>query len=89
MQKAKGVSIMNMSGGYLGMAGHIWTWIKNNNYPERLQTLCFNCNMAKAHNGYCPHETYYHLRRRRSRLTNICKVLRQQDLLCNVLQFIR
>jgi 5-methylcytosine-specific restriction endonuclease McrA len=33
--------------------------------PERLQILCFNCNMAKAHNGYCPHETYYHLRHRR------------------------
>ena len=50
----------------LGMADHIWNWIKKNNYPESLQILCFNCNMAKAHNGYCPHEMYYHLRRRRS-----------------------
>lgn len=32
----------------LGMADHIWNWIKNNNYPERLQILCFNCNMAKV-----------------------------------------
>jgi hypothetical protein len=24
-------------------------------YPEDLQTLCYNCNISKAHYGQCPH----------------------------------
>lgn len=31
------------------------SWVKQNNYPEYLQILCANCNMAKAHLGKCPH----------------------------------
>ena len=46
-----------------GMADHIWDWIKKNNYPESLQILCFNCNMAKAHYGYCPHQLLQQLRK--------------------------
>ena len=30
-------------------------WIIANNYPEGLQVLCHNCNMAKAFYGQCPH----------------------------------
>ena len=32
-------------------------WLKNNNYPDGFQILCWNCNMAKARNkGICPHK---------------------------------
>ena len=35
--------------------GHMYTWIRNN-YPEDLQVLCHNCNMAKGFYGTCPHK---------------------------------
>lgn len=31
-------------------------WLIKNNFPEGFQTLCFNCNCALGHAGYCPHE---------------------------------
>lgn len=32
--------------------------IISDNYPKDLQILCYNCNMAKNHNGgICPHKT--------------------------------
>jgi len=35
-----------------------YRWIINNNYPDDLQTLCWNCNMGKAKNkGICPHKS--------------------------------
>lgn len=34
----------------------IYFWAKRNGYPPILQVLCHNCNMAKAHVGYCPHQ---------------------------------
>lgn len=30
--------------------------IRGMGYPDGFQTLCWNCNMAKAHYGYCPHQ---------------------------------
>ena len=34
----------------------IYIWLKNNNFPEGFQVLCFNCNCGKARNkGICPH----------------------------------
>lgn len=35
--------------------GNFYRWIINNNFPFNLQVLCYNCNMAKARYGYCPH----------------------------------
>jgi len=34
-----------------------YAWIIKNNYPDDLQVLCWNCNMAKQQfgNGTCPH----------------------------------
>lgn len=32
-----------------------YQWIQNNNYPDGLQVLCFNCNVAKGKLGKCPH----------------------------------
>ena len=34
-----------------------YIWLKKNNWPEGLQVLCANCNMARGANGTCPHET--------------------------------
>jgi hypothetical protein len=32
-------------------------WIIRNNYPEDMQVLCFNCNMAKRTGIACPHQS--------------------------------
>jgi len=35
-------------------------WIKENNYPDSIRVLCFNCNFARAFYGgkdkICPHK---------------------------------
>jgi len=31
-------------------------WLKQNNYPEGFQVLCFNCNMGKRNYSVCPHD---------------------------------
>jgi len=36
--------------------GTIYSWVKQNNYPDTLQILCYNCNMAKAFYKLCPHK---------------------------------
>lgn len=36
--------------------GNIYFWLKRNNFPSGFRTLCFNCNCALGHSGYCPHE---------------------------------
>lgn len=33
-----------------------YRWIKKNGYPDSLQILCHNCNMAKSTHGLCPHQ---------------------------------
>jgi len=35
--------------------GTIQWWLKRNNYPKGFRVLCFNCNGALGHWGYCPH----------------------------------
>ena len=32
-----------------------YKWLRVNKFPEGFQVLCYNCNMAKAHLGVCPH----------------------------------
>lgn len=34
----------------------VYKWAEDNNYPNTLRVLCFNCNMARAFYGVCPHE---------------------------------
>lgn len=34
----------------------IYQYLKNKNYPEGYQILCFNCNCSKGFFGYCPHQ---------------------------------
>ena len=36
-------------------AGSLYRMIINQKFPARYQVLCFNCNMALAFFGYCPH----------------------------------
>ena len=31
-------------------------WARENDYPDTLQVLCYNCNMAKGLFGKCPHQ---------------------------------
>lgn len=39
----------------LSGGGAFYRWLKKNNYPNSIQILCHNCNMAKGFWGYCPH----------------------------------
>ncbi len=34
-----------------------YDWLIKNGYPNDIRVLCYNCNMARGFNGYCPHET--------------------------------
>lgn len=40
---------------FVGYGTRFYVWIKRNNYPDDLQILCWNCNLAKAIYGVCPH----------------------------------
>lgn len=31
-------------------------WLRDNNFPEGYQVLCYNCNCAKGFYGVCPHQ---------------------------------
>lgn len=35
---------------------YIYSWLKQNGYPDGYQVLCHNCNMAKAFYKICPHQ---------------------------------
>jgi hypothetical protein len=39
-----------------GVGFGFYQWIKRQNYPEDLQILCFNCNLARGFYGACPHQ---------------------------------
>lgn len=42
----------NIPGGYT-----TYIWIIKNNFPNDLQILCWNCNVAKMRYGKCPHRS--------------------------------
>jgi len=33
-----------------------YKWLIDNNFPEGLRVLCYNCNCSRGNYGYCPHE---------------------------------
>lgn len=37
---------------------NFYKWLKKNNWPIGLQTLCANCNLGKEICGICPHKLY-------------------------------
>lgn len=34
----------------------LYGWLRQNQYPKGYRVLCMNCNFARGHFGYCPHE---------------------------------
>jgi hypothetical protein len=35
----------------------LYLWLKRNGFPQDgYRLLCFNCNCARGHYGYCPHD---------------------------------
>jgi hypothetical protein len=34
----------------------VYKWAEDNGFPGTLRLLCYNCNMARAFYGICPHE---------------------------------
>ncbi len=63
----------------LGDGDHIWNRIKRDNYPDTFQILCFNCHMARAHYGYCPHEMLNNRRLRKQLLPTVFKDAKRVD----------
>lgn len=41
---------------HAGVGGTFYRWLQKNNYPDGLQVLCHNCNLAKGFYGQCPHK---------------------------------
>jgi len=37
-------------------SGGLYRWLKQNNYPEGFQVLCFNCNCGKENYSVCPYD---------------------------------
>lgn len=37
------------------MKGNLHRWLKSNGYPSGFRVLCWNCNLAMAIDGACPH----------------------------------
>lgn len=35
---------------------HMYLWLRQKGYPPGFRVLCFNCNFALGHFGYCPHQ---------------------------------
>lgn len=33
-----------------------YLWLRRNNFPPGFRVLCYNCNIAIGHLGYCPHQ---------------------------------
>jgi hypothetical protein len=42
------------NGGLVNGEG-FYRWLRNHNFPEGFQILCWNCNCAKGIHGECPH----------------------------------
>lgn len=41
---------LNIQGG-----SAFYDWVKRENFPDKLQVLCHNCNKSYGNYGYCPH----------------------------------
>ena len=41
----------------LGRGGTtLYRWLRKNDFPNGFEVLCYNCNCALGHCGYCPHD---------------------------------
>jgi hypothetical protein len=41
----------------LSLKINFYAWLVKNKFPSGFQTLCANCNFAKARHGCCPHQS--------------------------------
>jgi hypothetical protein len=41
--------------GWRGKADALQAWLREQDYPDGFQVLCFNCNCGKGKKGVCPH----------------------------------
>jgi hypothetical protein len=49
---------LELGGGQYG-SENLYRWLRNHNYPEDFQLLCYNCNCGRSINGgVCPHITF-------------------------------
>lgn len=47
-----------INNGKMGGGLRTYIWLRQNNYPEGFQVLCWNCNCGRSVNGgVCPHKT--------------------------------
>lgn len=46
----------SMSGYNGGGWGAMYRWAIKNNFPDSVQSMCWNCNEARRINGVCPHQ---------------------------------
>ena len=35
---------------------NFYKWLIRNDFPDGYRVLCYNCNLSRGFNGYCPHE---------------------------------
>lgn len=49
--------LLKIGRGAANRSSTILNWAKKNRFPDILQILCANCNMAKQCSGKCPHKS--------------------------------
>lgn len=54
--KNGGGTKMRMNGFHPRAGAQLYSWIKQNNFPDMFQILCHNCNQAMGFYGVCPHQ---------------------------------
>lgn len=52
------------------MRHSVYSWLRQNRYPDGFRILCHNCNMATSSNKICPHQREKILEATRSSIVN-------------------
>lgn len=42
----------------IGSGTNMYAWLIRNHFPPGFQTLCYQCNLAKHFNKFCPHQEF-------------------------------
>lgn len=62
-----------------GTGGQMLDWLIRNDYPDIVQILCHNCNMAKEFHGKCPHDKPCSVRKTKTRKKELkCEECRKE-----------
>lgn len=75
------LSIDHIDGYMLGprKGNHLYSWLKQHNYPPGFRVLCMTCNFTLGHHGYCPHSTLIQVNRTGRPRTHSLTVTSQID----------